>query len=462
MNERVKVMLLGLITGCGDTLVDIRDVPQGEGSGVDDSPKSFLDATEATEVPTELLFAISRAETGLQMISGISEFDGQDAAHGLMGLRGKNLKDAAELAGLEPELVRTDRAANLLAAAHLLADMANGLNIDTSDINAWAPVVALYSGIADPEAAAEYVHHEVYQHLREGIAIEGYAIDPMEVSPDYPLPQRDIDRRRDASAIWSPSPNYNSRSGANVDFLVIHTCEGSYSGCWGWLVNSAAGVSAHYVVNDSGSEVRALVDETNRAWHIGANYDCDNNDGVECWRDGTSMNTISVGIEHAGFSSQSSWSSGLIQRSAELACGITERNGIPRDSYHIVGHGQLQPWDRTDPGPNWPWNDYLNRIQAECGDVAEPPPGGGGGGGGGVGGRQFVIDSNNAANDEADYYIEVSSDWRSSANVAGYWNTGYWYGPTAAVSDAASFWFRSDGQNCLKVEAWWTARRAHR
>lgn len=453
-HSQLRIVLLSLLVGCGDTLVDVRDVPAGEPATADETPQGFFDATDATDVPTALLFAISRAETGLQMVRGTAEFEGQEPAEGLMGLRGRNLLHAAELAGLDPELVRTDRSANLLAAAHLLAEWASEEGIDPSDINAWAPIVARYSGISDPDAAAEYVHHEVYEHLREGIEIEGYAVEPMVVAPAYPLPQRDIDRGRDASSIWTPSPNWNSRSGANVDFLIIHTCEGSYSSCWSWLANAASGVSAHYVVNDTGSEIRSLVDENNRAWHIGANYDCANNDGVDCWRNGTSMNSISVGIEHAGFASQSSWNSGQIQRSAELACGITQRNSIPRDSYHIVGHGQLQPATRTDPGANWPWSDYLNRIQQECGDVAQPPSGGGGGG---VGGSQFVIDSNNGANNDADFYIETSSNWTSSANVSGYWNTGYWVAPTAAVSDAASFWFRADGTQCFTVEAWWTA-----
>jgi hypothetical protein len=250
-----------------------------------------------------------------------------------------------------------------------------------------------------------------------------------------------------------------------VDFVVIHTCEGSYSGCWGWLTNSASGVSAHYVVNTDGSEVRALVDENDKAWHISADYDCDNNHRVDCWRDGTQMNSISVGIEHAGYGSQSSWDAGLIQRSAELSCGITQRHGIPRDSYHIVGHGQLQPWNRSDPGAAWPWSDYLSRIGAACGDSGPPPSGGGTSGGTEeeeetappTTGGQLVIDSSNVANDTSRAYVEVSSDWWASSNVSGYWNTGYWVAPTYSVSDPASFWFLESGDVCYQVEAWWTA-----
>jgi N-acetyl-anhydromuramyl-L-alanine amidase AmpD len=431
-------------------------------------PPDFAAASSASDVPPELMLALARAETRLQMIEGAEEFEGREPVYGLMGLRGYALELAAGLAGLEVKQVRTDRDANLTAAATLLAAIADDEGIDTSDLDAWAPVVATYAEIDDSEGTAEYVHHEVYRALERGIEVEGYMLPPMEVEPDWPEPLVDQQRRRDSDAIWTPSPNYNSRGGEDVDFVVIHTCEGTYSGCWSWLANSASGVSAHYVVNDDGSEVRALVDESNRAWHISANYDCDNNHSVECWRDGTSMNTVSVGIEHAGYSSQSSWDPGLIQRSAELTCGITDRNDIPRDSYHIVGHGQLQPWNRSDPGPNWPWADYLDKVQVECGD--HPGSGGSGSGSGGSGGSgssgsgssgggvgSFIIDSNNSANPTSTRYIQVSSSWWSSASVAGYWNTGYWVGPTASVSDPASFWFHENRAQCYTVEAWWTA-----
>jgi hypothetical protein len=437
-----------LAAGCQPEPGDVRQPPsEAPPPAGETAPPAFVDAEAETDVPLALLFAIARVETGLQMVQGEVEFDGQEPAYGIMGLRGENLELAAELAELPVEQVRTDPVANVSAAAHLLAAWADEMDIDVDgmDLGAWAPVVARYSGIDAEEAKAEYVHFEVYEALRVGVAMEGFEVEPIDVEAAWPEPTRL--RGYDGSAIWTPSPNYNSRSGASAGFLIIHTCEGSYSGCWGWLASSASGVSAHYVVNDSGSEVRALVDENNRAWHISANYDCANNGGHDCGTNGSSMNTISVGIEHAGYASQSSWNSGLIQRSAELACGITQRNPIPRDSYHIVGHGQLQPWNRSDPGANWPWTDYLNRIQAACGDVPSGPSTGG----------SIIIDSNNGANDTSEYYVAVSANWWASANVSGYWNTGYWVGPTEAVSDAASFWFHADSASCWEVDAWWPA-----
>ena len=69
----------------------------------------------------------------------------------------------------------------------------------------------------------------------------------------------------------------------------------------------------------------------------------------------------------------------------------------------------------------------------------------------------MIIDSNNAANNTSAYRIDTSANWTSSANVSGYWNTGYWVAPTAAVSDPARFQFLASTPGCYTVDAWWTA-----
>lgn len=453
VSRRVLATCLAIaLTGCnGD--------PIATGESGASLPEQFTNAEDSSGVPAEILMAISRVETRFQMVEGEEEFPGQERRYGWMAIREGLLDDAADLLGVSIDQIKTDPQTNLDAAAALMSERARQLGISGDDLEAWAPVVADYSGIIDEEGVAEYVHYEVYGALRSGIALEGFTLEPMAVEADWPLPSRWGQRTGDSSTIWTGSPNNSSRNGASVDFVIIHTCEGSYSGCWSWLSNSASGVSAHYVVNDTGSEVRQLVDEDRKAWHIAANYSCSNNSGVDCWRDGTAMNSISVGIEHAGYGSQSSWDPGLIDRSADLSCGITQRHGIPRDAYHIVGHGQLQPWNRSDPGAAWPWSDYLNEIDVACGGGGGGgtivPPGGGSSGSASAG--QFVIDSNNGANDTSSYYVDVSSDWWASANVGGYYNTGYWVAPTYGVSDPASFWFYSSGTECYTVDAWWTA-----
>jgi N-acetyl-anhydromuramyl-L-alanine amidase AmpD len=244
-----------------------------------------------------------------------------------------------------------------------------------------------------------------------------------------------------AASIWRPSPNYNARPTGDIGdpaYIIIHTCEGSYSSCWSWLTNSASGVSAHYVVSESGGEVSQLVREADRGWHIGATYDCNLNSGVDCWRNGYSSNHFTVGIEHGGYASQTSFPAGQIDASAKLSCDISKDQAIPRDRYHIVAHGQLQPATRTDPGPNWPWSTYITKIQAYC--VSS-----------------IVVDSNNANNNTSLGYISVSANWTSSSSTAGYYGSGYYYAGTQAISDAASFWFYLPEAGTKTIDAWWTA-----
>ena len=225
--------------------------------------------------------------------------------------------------------------------------------------------------------------------------------------------------------------------------IVIHTCEGGYSGCWSWLTSSSARVSAHYVVKEDGSEISQLVRESHRAWHVGATYQCSRNGNVDCWRNGYSVKHFSVGIEHGGYASQSSFPDGQIDASAKLACDIARDHDIPRDSYHIVAHGTLQPYNRTDPGPNWPWAEYLDRINAHCG--------------GGGGSDTIIVDSNNNNNDTSKGYIELSGNWTRSTNVSGYYGTGYRWASTQAIADGASFWFYLPTAGTRTIDAWWSA-----
>ena len=454
-----------LLIACGDqgvgdsTSDDPTGTPPNFASSAADAPQTeldamFEDAAEEFDVPMSLLKAIGFVETRWQMVQGEEEFEGMPAAYGIMALRGERLERGAKLAGVSVEDAKTDALSNIRAAAALLGEDADEMAIDRSILGAWAKIAVRASGIETPEAQANYVHNEVFRAIREGIVMETEAGLVGSLMPENVELDGDFERSAPsgsfaagpnyAGSIWRPSPNYNARpagSAGTPAMIIIHTCEGAYSGCWGWLVNSASGVSAHYVVNESGSEISQLVNEANRAWHIGAAYDCSLNNSVDCWRNGASSNNFTIGIEHGGFASQSSFPLGQINASAALSCDITKGYAIPRDRYHIVAHGKLQPATRTDPGPNWPWTDYINKINASCGAVSSG----------------IVIDSNNTNNVTSQYYVEASANWTSSTNVAGYYGSGYYAGATAAVSDGASFYFYLPSAGSKTVDAWWTA-----
>ncbi|HYO57089.1 N-acetylmuramoyl-L-alanine amidase, partial [Archangium sp.] len=370
---------------------------------------------------------------------------------GLMALRGAKLSEGARLAGVSEEAVRTQPEANIRAAAALLSAYANELKLNREDLGAWAPAAVKLSGITHTEAQAQFIHQGVYDVLRKGAVAQtpagalAVALMPTQVQAQFASPSvHAMAAGPDyAASIWRASPNYNARpAGTDISMVVIHTCEGSYAGCWGWQTNPDADVSAHYTVKEDGTEISQLVAETNRAWHVAASYDCSLNGSVMCGLNASSVNNFSVGIEHGGYASQASFPAGQIDASAKLTCDITRDRTIVRDSYHIVAHGRLQPYNRTDPGPNWPWSTYISKVKSYCGDTTT---------------TGLVIDSNNANNDTTKGYIEASASWTSSTSVAGYYGSGYWVAPAEPVSDPATFWFYMPAAGTKTIDAWWTS-----
>ncbi len=454
-----------LLVGCGDA-----DVPQqnelaedywGEGTGtaaVHPYQAHFEAASKKYNVPLPILVAIGYSETRLYHVPGDpSEIEGVPAAYGVMALRGESIVNGASLAGFAEAEVQEDPAANIMAAAALLDEQAATQGFNRDDLGEWAPAVAAFFNHPNAEAAAHFIHDDVYRMMREGIAApEDSGMTEIlgaipDVTPKFPAPQfakyGPPPSAYYAGAIWRPSPSSNyttGRNGYKAELLVVHTCAGGYSGCWGWLntpyPTNPNKTSAHYVISESGSEISALVDELNTAHHVG-----------KSWL-GLPTNARSVGFEHGGFSytSTNKWTEGQIATSAKLACDVVKRQNIIRDRNHIIGHYQPDPVNRpNDPGTSFPWTDYMNRINT-C--VT------GSSGGGGSSSTAITIDSNNASNNAAvARLVAPSAAWKASTSVAGYYNSGYWVAPTEAVSDGVHFEFYLPAAASKQVLAWWTS-----
>ncbi len=322
-------------------------------------------------VPAGLVRAIGYVETRWQMVEGEEEFVGMPVAHGVMALRGERLREGARLAVVGNASARRDAAANIRAAAALLRTYGDSTGAHDGDITSWSSAVARFSGIALLEGQQAYVA-DVFAVLdgrrsepaqaEAAVVASGSCTTP----PPSPPPAPSVDQ---AGAVWRASPNFNSRmagDGGRIHIVIVHSCEGSYSGCWSWLAQQASGVSAHYVVREDGAEITQLVRESSRAWHIGAIYDSTLNANHDGLLHGVQSNHFTIGIEHAGFAAQTSWPVAQIDASARLVCDLSKRWQVPRDRLHIVSHGQLQPYNRTDPGSDWPWTDYLARINQYC------------------------------------------------------------------------------------------------
>lgn len=191
-------------------------------------------------------------------------------------------------------------------------------------------------------------------------------------------------------------------------------------------------------MNEDGSEVSQLVREPSRAWHIAALYDCTLNLRHACWLDSVQSNHFTVGIEHAGFASQDSFPQALLERSAALVCDITRDRAIPRDWQHIVGHGQLQPANRTDPGPNWPWIAYVHRVQALCGEL--------------------VVDDSSQFNAPSDARVVVPTGWQAADTTPDYYGAGYhWASTNPTATDGVEFSFYVGASGTKTLDARWTS-----
>lgn len=143
----------------------------------------------------------------------------------------------------------------------------------------------------------------------------------------------------------APSPNFDQRR-APPDMLVLHYT-GMQTGAEAVtrLRDPQAKVSAHYVVNEDGSILR-LVAEERRAWHAGRG----------AWQGETDCNAASIGIEivnpghEFGYHPFPDTQIGAV---IDLVADIRSRWTIP--DARIIGHSDLAPDRKEDPGELFPW-----------------------------------------------------------------------------------------------------------
>jgi N-acetylmuramoyl-L-alanine amidase len=138
---------------------------------------------------------------------------------------------------------------------------------------------------------------------------------------------------------------------SRVQFLVLHYTDENLAGSLRILTEGP--VSSHYLVSDeTPPRIYRLVDEDRRAWHAGDSH----------WRGTSMLNAASIGIEivnpgaSVGADGQRRYAPyppEQIDLVVALVKDIVGRHGI--DSRRIVGHSDIAPQRKTDPGPLFPW-----------------------------------------------------------------------------------------------------------
>lgn len=111
------------------------------------------------------------------------------------------------------------------------------------------------------------------------------------------------------------------------------------------LCDPAARVSAHYVIDERGA-VTALVPEEKRAWHA----------GVSAWRGRGALNDVSIGIEIANPGHEWGYRPfPEVQMRAVIALARDILHRWPIPAAHVVGHSDIAPSRKQDPGELFPW-----------------------------------------------------------------------------------------------------------
>ncbi len=149
-----------------------------------------------------------------------------------------------------------------------------------------------------------------------------------------------------------PSPNFNERPKETViETIVLHytdmeTADLSLKR----LCDPKAEVSTHYLVDIDGTIYQLVADEK-RAWHA----------GVSQWKGRDNVNHFSIGIElqnegYEYFLKHNVWDPyplPLMESLVQLLKVLTTKYNI--DPSNIVGHDDIAPDRKRDPGPHFDW-----------------------------------------------------------------------------------------------------------
>jgi len=164
-----------------------------------------------------------------------------------------------------------------------------------------------------------------------------------------------------------PSPNHGPRpADAVIDMVILHyTGMPTAAEALDRLCSAEAGVSAHYLVEETG-EIWRLVAEEQRAWHAGLSF----------WAGRRDINDCSIGIElvNPGHDwGYRPFPEAQMAALEELCRGILARHPIP--ARHVLGHSDVAPRRKQDPGELFDWPRLARAGIGLWPDFAAAPPG---------------------------------------------------------------------------------------
>ncbi|HEX4333201.1 MAG TPA: N-acetylmuramoyl-L-alanine amidase [Usitatibacter sp.] len=142
---------------------------------------------------------------------------------------------------------------------------------------------------------------------------------------------------------------------SRIQFIVIHFTSTDFAESLKTLTQGD--VSAHYLVRDEPAVVYRLVDDSRRAWHA----------GESSWEGNTQLNAASIGIEIVNRGDRDGeWQEyrpAQVDAVVELVRDLVRKYGVRPD--RVVGHSDIAPQRKVDPGPRFPWKRLADAGLAE-------------------------------------------------------------------------------------------------
>jgi N-acetylmuramoyl-L-alanine amidase len=150
------------------------------------------------------------------------------------------------------------------------------------------------------------------------------------------------------------SPNFNliKRHKTQIKFLIFHyTGMQNESDAIKKLTNFNSDVSCHYFIKNNG-EIIIMVPDLYIAWHAGKSR----------WKHYKSLNKNSIGIEisNPGHNfNYKKFSKKQVQSISKLSKILIKKYKIK--SKNILGHSDIAPERKKDPGEKFPWKEFSRR-----------------------------------------------------------------------------------------------------
>ena len=154
------------------------------------------------------------------------------------------------------------------------------------------------------------------------------------------------------SANYSPNFDISKKKKRNIKYLIFH-----YTGMKNEikaierLTSLKSKVSCHYFVKNNGSILKILPDKY-ISWHA----------GKSCWKGTKNLNKFSIGIEiqNPGHNhGYKKYNKRQVKSIINLVRKLSMKHKIKYTN--ILGHSDISPDRKKDPGEKFPWKKILNK-----------------------------------------------------------------------------------------------------